>query len=217
MMNRQFFSGSMALLIFALLGLTACQQAASEADATTNTTTSSNIVFIRVDSITQQYTALADKFKELEAKATGMDASQQERAQALQRDIQSFQRRAQSGSMAPKNIGIEEERLAGRQQALMQEAERARQELQIEQLKLEAEFSENIKQVLKAIQDEFGYDYILNYGGNSSVAMVNDAFDITAEVVKRINSIPMDGKFENDGSKSELNEKGEEITDEASE
>jgi Skp family chaperone for outer membrane proteins len=207
----------MSLFVLVLMSLTACQQSSGEAAAAANTTKSSNIVFIRIDSITQQYTALADKFKALEARATELDASQQERAQALQRDIQSFQRRAQSGTMAPKNIGIEEERLAGRQQALMQEAERARQELQIEQLKLEAEFSENIKQVLKAVQADFGYDYILNYGGNSGVAMVNDAYDITAEVVKRINNIPMDGKFKNDGSGIELNEKGEEITDDTNE
>ncbi|RME95510.1 MAG: OmpH family outer membrane protein [Bacteroidetes bacterium] len=212
MMNRQFFVGMVAVLVLTLTSLTACQQGGDPGVATSNST-SNNIVFIRLDSITKQYTALATKLEALEAKVTQMDAAQQERAQALQRDIQSFQRRAQSGRMAPKNIGIEEERLAGRQQALMQEAEQARQELQLEQLKLEAEFSENVKKVLREIQAEFNYDYILNYGGNSAVAMVNEAYDITPEVVKRINLIPMDGQFDNK-ELSELNEKGEEVSTE---
>lgn len=197
-MTNRFFYSLFVLLVLVVMGTTACQQSGGDSTDASANSTSGNIVFIRLDSITQQYTALADKLKELEAKAIEMESAQNERAQAFQRDLQSFQRRAQSGQMAPKDIGREEERLGGRQQALMQDAEKARQELQLEQLKLEAEFSENIKKVLKEVQAEFGYDYILNYGGNSGVAMVNDKHDITPEVVSRINLIPVDGVFDND-------------------
>eukprot|EP00903_Cladosiphon_okamuranus_P000452 g450.t1 len=94
--------------------------------------------------------------------------------------------------MSPKQMGIEQERLAGREQGLMQEAERTRQELQLEQLRLQAELEENLLKVLEEIQDEMNYDYILSKAPGSGLLMVNDANDITAEVVKRINLIPID-------------------------
>lgn len=180
-------------IAFCLVAFAACQQPAAT-PAAEAATTKSNIVFIRVDSLTKKYTALADKTKSLEKKFSEMDAAQNERVAALQRDVQSFQRRANSGTMAPKQIGVEQERLAGREQALLQQAEQMRQELQIEQLNLMGEYEENLTTVLEAIQEEFGYDYILNYGASTGVLMAKDAHDITAEVAKRINLIPMDGK-----------------------
>lgn len=180
-----------------LATLWSCQPQADSSDAGDSTaaaTTTGKIVFIRIDSLTNQYEALQEKTKELEARATDAEQSQGERVAAFQRDAQNFQRRANSGQMSPKQMGAEQERLAGREQALLQEAERLRQELQIEQLTLTAEFEENLLKVLEEIQDEFNYDYILSKAPGSGVLMVNDANDITAEVVKRINLIPMDGQ-----------------------
>jgi len=100
--------------------------------------------------------------------------------------------------MAPKAIGIEQERLAGREQGLMQEADRLRQELQAEQLQLMTEYEENLRAVLDEVQKEFNYDYILSYGSGTGVLMANDQHDITPEVAKRINLVPMDGKVKAD-------------------
>ena len=181
-----------------LATLLSCQPQADSNDAGTASVAASTgkIVFVRIDTLTNQYEALQDKSKELEARAAGAEQSQNERVAAFQRDAQNFQRRANSGQMSPKQMGVEQERLAGREQALMQEAERLRQELQFEQLKLTAEFEENLINVLEEIQAEFNYDYILSKAPGSGVLMVNDANDITAEVVKRINLIPMDGEMD---------------------
>jgi outer membrane protein len=149
----------------------------------------------------------------LEAKATEADKSQNERVASFQRDVQNLQRRMNSGQMAPKQVGVEQERLAGREQALMQQAEQLRQELQYEQLQMMGEYEENLRKVLKDVQDEFGYDYILSYGSGTGVLMANDAHDITAEVSKRINAIPMDGKSD----KEETEAKNGEATDNATE
>lgn len=181
-----------------LVALMSCQpQSTGEtADASTATAGSGKIVYIRVDTLTNQYESLQEKTKELEARAVQADQAQNERVVAFQRDAQSFQRRANSGQMSPKQIGIEQERLGGREQTLMQDAERTRQELQLEQLRLSAEFEENLLKVLEEIQDEFNYDYILSYGAGTGVLMVSETNDITAEVVKRINLIPMDGEMD---------------------
>lgn len=184
--------------IIALGTLLSCQpkEAATEAGANTGSSSAGNIVFIRLDSLTNQYTSLNEKTKALEARAIEADKGQNERVAAFQRDVQNYQRRANSGQMSPKDMGNEQERLAGREQGLMQEAERLRQELQLEQMKLSAEFEENLMKVLEEIQNEFNYDYILSYGNGTGVLMVNDRNDITPEVAKRLNKIPMDGEMD---------------------
>lgn len=200
-MNIRFFSFLSSVVVLACLGLTACQSPATETDTTSSVTTAkSNIVFIRLDSLTKQYDALQAMSTKLEAKAAEADQSQNERVAVFQRDVQNLQRRMNSGQMAPKQIGIEQERLAGREQALMQQAEQLRQELQLEQLTMMSEYEENLRNVLDDIQAEFGYDYILSYGAGTGVLMVNDTHDITEEVSKRINLIPMDGKSDKESA-----------------
>jgi outer membrane protein len=178
--------------------LLSCQpkDAATEGGTTSASSNAGNIVFIRLDSLTSQYSSLSEKTKALEARAIEADKGQNERVTAFQRDVQNYQRRANSGQMSPKDMGTEQERLAGREQGLMQEADRLRQELQMEQMKLSAEFEENLMKILEEIQEEFNYDYILSYGNGTGVLMVNDRNDITPEVAKRLNKIPMDGEMD---------------------
>jgi len=196
-MNIRLFGYLTNILVLGMLLSCQPKEAATEGGATTASSSSAgNIVFIRVDSLTSQYTSLSEKTKALEARAIDADKGQNERVAAFQRDVQNYQRRANSGQMSPKDMGNEQERLAGREQGLMQEAERLRQELQLEQMKLSAEFEENLMNVLEEIQEEFNYDYILSYGNGSGVLMVNGKNDITPEVAKRLNKIPMDGEMD---------------------
>lgn len=208
---RQFFSiAAMAVLVMA--GLSSCQQASSESagGATASSTAKNNIVFIRLDSITVQYADLKAKLDVLEEKAAVAEKAQNDRVAVFQKDVANLQRRAQSGQMAPKQIGQEQERLAGREQTLMQDAQRVRQELEGEQYQLMGEYEQNLKKVLEEVQAEFGYDYILSYGAGTGVLMVDDKNDITDEVAKRVNLIPMDGELdsETEDTDTEATEEG---------
>lgn len=185
-----------AVAIFALLA--SCNKTApaeTTTDAAETTAVQGSVVYIRLDSLSNQYTAFKDMMSALETKASAADQGQNQRVASFQRDVQNLQRRANSGQMAPKEIGTEQERLAGREQALMQEADRLRQELQLEQLKIMGEFEENLQAVLEEVQKEFKYDYILSYGAGTGVLMAAEELDITPEVAKRLNNIPMDGKM----------------------
>lgn len=195
-MNIRLFGYLTSIITLGMLLSCQPKEAATEGGTTTTSSAAGNIVFIRVDSLTSQYASLSEKTKALEARAMDADKGQNERVAAFQRDVQNYQRRANSGQMSPKDMGNEQERLAGREQALMQEADRLRQELQMEQMKLSAEFEENLMNVLKEIQAEFNYDYILSYGNGSGVLIVSDKNDITPEVAKRLNKIPMDGEMD---------------------
>ncbi len=201
-MNIRLFGYFTSIIVLGTLLSCQPKDAATEGGTTTASSSVGNIVFIRLDSLTSQYTSLSEKTKALEARAIEADKGQNERVTAFQRDVQNYQSRANSGQMSPKNMGIEQERLAGREQALMQEADRLRQELQMEQMKLSAEFEENLMKILGEIQEEFKYDYILSYGNGTGVLMVNDKNDITPEVAKRLNKVPMDGQMDSAKSTS---------------
>lgn len=184
------------ILFIGALSFTACQPAASgdAADSSGTSASASNgmIVFVRQDSVIEHYDALTEKLEALEGKYSVLEEEQQGRIAAFQRDVQNLQQRAQGGNMAPKTLQNEQERLAIREQQLMQDMERVRQESQMEQLALMQVFQDNVKQVLQEIQDENNYDYILNYGAGTGVLMVNDALDITDDVSERLNKLPME-------------------------
>jgi len=197
-MNIRHFFSIAAMTVFVIAALSSCQPTNSETNTATSTTSTAkgNIVFIRLDSITVQYAELKTKLDALEEKAAIAEKAQNDRVAVFQKDVANLQRRAQSGQMAPKQIGQEQERLAGREQTLMQDAQRVRQELEVEQYQLMGEYEENLKKVLEEVQAEFGYDYILSYGAGTGVLMVDDKNDITEEVAKRVNLIPMDGELD---------------------
>lgn len=193
-MNIRRFLPTIALCALVFAGFSSCQQAApaNNTNSSTTTSTNNNIVFIKLDSITVQYTALKTKLENLEGRLAEAESTHGQRVAAFQKDLQSLQRRANSGQMSPKQIGQEQERLAGREQTLMQETERIRQEFQLEQLTLMSAFEKNLKKVLDDVQAEFKYDYILNYSAATGVLMANDAHDITPEITQRLNTMTLD-------------------------
>lgn len=196
-MNIRSLFSIITLSLLTLAVLNSCEGTASTASDTSNVVTAkSSIVFIRLDSISNQYSAFKAKLDELEAKKSLAEKAHGDRVTAFQKDLANLQRRAQSGQMAPKQIGQEQERLAGREQTLMQDAQRISQELELEHYQLLGEFEENLKNVLDEVQAESNYDYILSYGAGTGVLIANNAHDISEEVSKRLNVIPMDGELD---------------------
>jgi hypothetical protein len=110
-MNASKIMRTMLWLVLGAALVTACQPAGEQSAATSNAAPaagSGKIVFIRVDSVSSQYEALAAKLEALQDKMIEAEQRQNERITAFQRDVQSFQRRAQSGQMAPRDIGQEQ-------------------------------------------------------------------------------------------------------------
>jgi len=80
-MNIRFFAFVLMACSLTAFGLVGCKPAATPAEGATTAaaTTPGNIVFIRLDSLTRQYTAFKEKQTILEAKAAEADKSQNER------------------------------------------------------------------------------------------------------------------------------------------
>ncbi|MBK8705582.1 MAG: OmpH family outer membrane protein [Saprospiraceae bacterium] len=76
----------------------------------------------------------------------------------------------------------------------MADQERMTKALVDETTQIQEELQKEVKDILSELRKEKGYNYILNYAPGSGVLMVNDALDITAEVLSRLNQEKSDKK-----------------------
>ena len=113
----------------------------------------------------------------------------QKQMAGLQSEMELIQNKIQRGEMTPKMIQNEQQRLGGKEQQIMQQRDIALASIQEDQMKLQQQFGERVKNILEEIQKEKGYDYILNEGGGGGVLVARDSYDITPEVRKRLNAL----------------------------
>lgn len=146
-----------------------------------------NIVYVNTDTLLNQYTLFRDQQKAISAREESADAKLKAQARALEREIMMLNEKASKGTMTPKDLQAEEQRLSLKQQQLMSDQEAITKELMAESSRINDALQQEITSTLRVIQAQYNYDYVLSYGGGSPVLAVNDSFDITNEVINRLN------------------------------
>lgn len=146
-----------------------------------------NIVYVNTDTLLNQYTLFRDQQKAISAREESADAKLKAQARALEREIMMLNEKASKGTMTPKDLQAEEQRLTIKQQQLMSDQEAITKELMAESSRINDALQQEITSTLRVIQAQYNYDYVLSYGGGSPVLAVNDSFDITNEVINRLN------------------------------
>ncbi len=192
-MRKTILPNTILLLLF-LSYFMSCEPkgntSSSQGEATTNTNASLSVVFIQSDSLQTGYTALATELGRLEENFNKAQENLGRDANALQREVNSLQTKAQQGLLSPNQIQAEQQRLAKKEQELMQRRDVAMGSIQEEQMQLQAAFTTKVQAVLEEIKAEKGYDFILNKSAGSGVLVANDALDITPMVLARLNALP---------------------------
>lgn len=182
-------------LAVAALTAQACQQ---PSDATTTPATSGNtsaattlkIGHVNTDSILANYIYLKDQAEILSAREQEASASLERKARKFQGQVEAFQRRAQGGNMTPKQIETEQTALARTEQEIAAEQQRLSIEFQGEGQRLQSELITVLKREVDALQQEGGYDFILSSGAGSAVLASNPSFDLTEQILARMNAAP---------------------------
>ncbi len=146
-----------------------------------------NIVYVNTDTLLNQYTLFIDQQKAISNREKTADAKLKAQARSLEREIMMLNEKASKGTMTPKDLQAEEQRLTMKQQQLMADQESITRELMEESSRINDELQREISATLRVIQAQYNYDYVLSYGGGSPVLAVNDSFDITREVIQRLN------------------------------
>jgi Skp family chaperone for outer membrane proteins len=181
------------LLVATSLVFFSCQpqETASGNEASTTAASAANgpsIVYVRLDSLQVGYEALAEEVARLEENVQKAQENIQGEMASLQREVQQLQNKAQQGLMTPNKIQSEQQRIGQKEQRIMQQREVAMASIQEDQMRLQQQFGERLKAILETMQEENGYDFILNEGGGGGLLMAKDAFDITEDVLKRLNA-----------------------------
>ncbi|NJC26173.1 OmpH family outer membrane protein [Neolewinella antarctica] len=183
------------LLVSASLLFVSCQpqeNAAVDSTASVQTTVGLNIVYIRVDSLETGYTELATELTRLQTNATAAQDNIQQKIAMLQKEVSSLQNKMQQGLMTPNKIQTEQQRIGRKEQEIMQQRDLALGSIQDDQLRLQEAFGVKVKDILTALQEEKGYDFIFNEGGGSGLLMASSAHDVTDLVLERLNALSAD-------------------------
>ncbi|MEY4108543.1 MAG: hypothetical protein RL181_2885 [Bacteroidota bacterium] len=146
------------------------------------------IAFVNSDTLLEKYGSYQEKVKALERKSQDAEAALQASGRSLEREFLQAQQKVQQGLLTPNQVQQEEQRLTQKQQGLVAQQERMGKQLLEERQKLLGDLEKEVKGILKALREEKGYDYILNYGPGTGVLMANDQLDITDLVLERLNS-----------------------------
>jgi len=158
--------------------------AAIEATGKTQT-----IAYVDIDSFEANYTYLKDQREKFSKKQEEMEAELQRSAQQLQSSAQSADQKARSGNMSQAEFEATQKKLAQMQQSLQLREQSLTQQL----IKEKDEFNDKLHKELDAFIKEYNkdgkYDFILSYSSvGSQLLYVNDAYNITADVIKGMNA-----------------------------
>ena len=151
------------------------------------------IVYLNADTLVQKYDYFRQQQEALEKRQEEAGQRLSQKGAALENEFRAVQGKIQQGLLAPSQIADEEKRLGQKQQVLMAEQEKLRNELVAETQRIQLELETELRQSLDAMRARRGYDYILQYGQGSSVLLASDSLDITTEVLEILNEKKAEG------------------------
>ncbi len=152
------------------------------------------IAFINSDSLVDNLEFLKDQQKNLEVKSEQMNQTFRSRVERLQREIETFQRDAQTMTMA-KARSTEEE-LMKKQQNLQMYEQSLTQELMREQEKVTNELYTLLTDYLKDYGQKNEIQMVFKYDRSSDLLFAKDSMDITKVVVNDLNQKYASDKIE---------------------
>lgn len=143
------------------------------------------VAYINSDSVLKYYDYFKMNRDRLEAKSKRLDQDLRNRADNLQKDIESYQR-----SLSNLTIGqakaIEED-LGKKQQNLRLYQESLSQELMGDEARMNQELYSKVTTFLKKFGQDRGLQVVLKFDTSSDLLFGGDSLDITKEVIKGLN------------------------------
>ncbi len=150
----------------------------------------SRIVFVNIDSLKEKYTYFKQQQASFEQKEKSLIAELDRKAQKFQEEYGALQAEAQKGTVPPAVLQQKGQALQAKQQTIVAERDRKSKELMDETQKFNEDLQKKLNEVLSGLQKQKGFDYAVSHSksGGSPFLYVNDALDITNEVVAVLNA-----------------------------
>ncbi len=156
---------------------------AVEEDSTASTAL--RVAYINNDTLIADYAYQQELRESLENQARLLDADLQKRTKVFEENYTLLEQEAPN--MSPEELQYAQADLMQRQQELIQYRDARAQELAEEEARLTNELLDDLNAVLKELKKEQGIDFIFSLSPTSSLLMANDRYDMTQQVVSRLN------------------------------
>lgn len=190
---KKFYSFASALLLAGALvgGLASCNggnQGATVAPFAANDSLRLPIAYINVDSLLVNYDFAKDLNEELIKQTEDARASINGKAQALDKEVQEFQRKIQTNAFLSEDRAKSE---ANRLQSKKEELDQLNYELQNklaqQQAQMNARLSDTIRSFVKEYNKEMHFELIFTNTMYDNILIDAPKYDITMDVLKRLN------------------------------
>lgn len=143
------------------------------------------VAYINNDTLIAGYAYQQELRESLENQARLLDADLQKRTKVFEENYTLLEQEAPN--MGPEELQYAQADLMQRQQELIQYRDARAQELAEEEARLTNELLDDLNAVLKELKKEQGIDFIFSLSPTSSLLMANDRYDMTQQVVSRLN------------------------------
>jgi Skp family chaperone for outer membrane proteins len=173
-------------LFLAALLLVSCKDSGSGSVAS-SANEGLRIAFVNGDSILQHFSAFRKESEAMDAKQRALEQELQKKGAALEGEIMSYQKQAQTGTLTGKEMQAREKYLGTKQEALLKERDMMAQEIMKETEEINKRLQAVIQEKLNGIRTKEGYDYILSYIEGGPVLVADPKHDITERVLKLLN------------------------------
>lgn len=151
------------------------------------------IAWVNIDSLESHYAYFQEKSAELAKKQQAVQKDLAGRARAIQDQIADLRKKA--ATMTQSEGEAAQKSIMEKQQALQKREQDMRQELMEEQQQFNADLHDRLNRFLQKYNADKHYAYILSYSDQGSdILLKDDAYDITADVIRGLNGQTPAGK-----------------------
>ena len=147
-----------------------------------------SIVYVNIDSLTQNYLMTQDLAAELQEKANKLEAELTNRGKRFEANVADFQNKYNKGLETRAKLAEMEQQLSTEQQNLAQLTDNYRMQMAEEQAVMQRKIIQAIMDYLKEYNSDRRYKYILGDTFDAKILYADPSLDITASVLDGINA-----------------------------
>ncbi len=147
----------------------------------------SNMVYVNIDTLLENYTVYQQKKAKFEADQQAAESEIAKRSSNLESEYRDAQKNAQAGMLTELQMAQLEEKLMGKQQALMSFKQNSEDKLVEANQEMTKEIFANIHGFLKRLNEKANYQFVFGYTKEGGILLANDSLNITPFVVDGLN------------------------------
>lgn len=189
-MKKNFVMASALAAVVLVGGLTSCNNAQQQTAVTPMAVTDSRlpIAYINVDSLLNGYDFAKDLNEELIKKTEDARMNLNSKAQALEKKVADFQKKLQTNAfLSQERAESEANRLQKEKDELDQLNYKLQSDLAQEQALMNGRLSDTIRNYVKEYNEEMHFELILTNTMYDNILIDSPKYDITADVLSRLN------------------------------